>query len=430
MIAVAGFAALGVAQAPPYVAARTSLYGVGGVSNQLKESTGDPVSSLLTSFCSSSQSSSSWGALSAVSEATSPNSTAYSTTMQVTSIAQYWDQLTFTNAALTGQRCTVTYRVRVDGSAVSEGGVNVNLGRTGDQSNRVRISLSYGESAQQSYPFVYEKYGDGTESGANFVGQTLSITEEFVFGQPMNLRLYVLAMAIGWADMAGYVRAELGNVQFVGIESVKDLSGVPVAYNVSSLSGKPWGTNVPAFTFSLNKQSVAGQNYVQGTIGLVETSAQNQTFTTSDNSSLVTTPAEVTVPAGQSSKAFSIQVMAVNSPINTMVYARRGVVTRSCPLTLAPLVPAALAFTPSTVTGGTDVSCRVVINGVAGPGGRTVAVFDNSPNTTMPSTVVVPAGASQVIFTINTTPVTSQKTVLVTARVSAGEKTGTFRINP
>lgn len=238
------------------------------------------------------------------------------------------------------------------------------------------------------------------------------------------------ATAQAWSDVQGYVRADLGDVQFMGISSITDQNGNPVSYSATSLSGQSWGTSIPAFTFSLNKTTVAGQNYVQGNIELLEPANGNITFLTLDNSSLVTTPSQVVVPTGQTSKAFAIQVAAVNSPINTLIYAKRGVVTRSCPLTLTPLVPTALAFTPSSVKGGNDVSCRVVINGVAGPGGRTIAVFDNSPNTTMPSTVGVPAGASQVMFTIATTPVSSQKTVTVTARVSAGEKTGTFRINP
>lgn len=169
---------------------------------------------------------------------------------------------------------------------------------------------------------------------------------------------------------------------------------------------------------------------MQGNLALAEVPGANVVFTTYDDSSLVTTPATVTVPAGQLNKLFAIQVAAVNSPINATIYAKRGVVTQSTPLTLTPLIPTALAFEPSTVTGGNEVQCRVVINGVAGPSGRVIAVFDDSPFTTMPSTVIVPPGGTQVIFPITTTTVTSQKIVRLTARVSAGEKTGTFHINP
>lgn len=190
---------------------------------------------------------------------------------------------------------------------------------------------------------------------------------------------------------------------------------------------RPSPTN---FVFSLNKTTVAGQNSVQGTITIDAARPVATVFTTFDNSSLVTTPATVTVAANTLVKNFQITVTAVTSPINTTVSCRLGTVTQSKPLTLAPLVPTALSFTPNPVTGGSATTAKVVINGVAGPGGRTIAILDNSPHATCPSTVVVPAGATQVTFPITTTPVTSQKIVTVTARVTAGEKTGTFRINP
>lgn len=95
-----------------------------------------------------------------------------------------------------------------------------------------------------------------------------------------------------------------------------------------------------------------------------------------------------------------------------------------------PLIPTAVVCTPNPVTGGSTTSCRVVINGVAGPGGRVMAVFDNSAYTSMPSTVTVPPGGTDVTFAINTTPVPATQAVVVTARVSAGEKTGNFRISP
>lgn len=184
------------------------------------------------------------------------------------------------------------------------------------------------------------------------------------------------------------------------------------------------------FMLTLNKSSVAGQNSVLGTITLFETFPTNTVFTTYDNSSLVTTPASVTVSSGQLSKNFQITTAAITSTVNTTIYATRAGFTRSQPLTLSPLIPTAVVCTPNPVTGGQQTTCRVVINGVAGPGGRVVSVFDDSAYTTMPSTVTVPAGATEASFTISTTAVSSIKYVVVTARVSAGEKTGNFRINP
>jgi hypothetical protein len=185
-----------------------------------------------------------------------------------------------------------------------------------------------------------------------------------------------------------------------------------------------------AFDFVLNKTQVAGQNFVQGTVSIPVAAASPTVFSITDNTSLVTSPATATIATGQLSRNFAIQVTAVNFPVQATVSARLGTTTITRPITLVALIPTALAFTPSQVVGGNSVSCRVVVNGVAGPGGRTIAVFDNSPFTTMPSTVVVPPGGTQVIFDILTSPVTTARVVTVTARVTQGEKTGTFRINP
>lgn len=191
-----------------------------------------------------------------------------------------------------------------------------------------------------------------------------------------------------------------------------------------------WVGTLDNFALVLNKTTVAGQNSVLGTIALADIKPTNTVFTTYDNSGLVTTPATVTVLAGQQTRNFQITTTAITSTVVTTIFAKRGSLTRSQSLTLTPLVPTALSFAPSQVTGGNSTTCRVVLNGVAGPGGRVVSIFDNSPFTTCPSTVTVPAGATDVFFTITTVPVTSIKTVTLTARVSAGDKTGTFRINP
>lgn len=415
----------------PRIYSRSLLLGIDYGPSDEKTSSGGGVSTAVTGQHSTANASSSWGSLSGSARVDSPVEGQYYGDMAIAwDTTEYWDILTFTNPALTGQRARVTYRIQVNGSVTAEGGVKPEWGYTGSNSASAKARLTYGELAPQTNQFNFAQYGDGTTNGTNFMNQTLEITEEFVYGDPFHMRLYLNLEARTWGDLPGFAYSDVDSVQFLGITSVKSMEGVPLDYSVSSLSGATWGVTSPAFNFTLNKATVAGQNYVQGNITLAEPAASNLTFTTYDNSSLVTTPANVVVSQGQTTKLFPIQVAAVNSPINTIVYAKRGVITRSCPLTLTPLVPTALAFTPSTVTGGSEVQCRIVINGVAGPAGRTIAVFDNSPFTTMPSTVTVPAGATQVIFPITTTAVTSQKTVTVTARVSAGEKTGTFRINP
>ncbi len=236
-----------------------------------------------------------------------------------------------------------------------------------------------------------------------------------------------------WVDLHAMLPSHFVMSQAEGIwkdGNTLYIVGSGYSMNTFSTEALMWKGTIENFAFALNKVQVAGQNSVQGTIAIPEPAVANTVFTTYDNSSLVNTPASVTVLAGQFYRNFQITTTAITSTIQTTIYAKRGPLVRSAPLTLIPLVPTALAFTPSQATGRNPVSCRVVINGVAGPGGRVIAIFDNSPYATSPSTVTVPAGATDVTFPITTSVVTNTKFVTVTARVSAGEKTGTFRINP
>lgn len=240
--------------------------------------------------------------------------------------------------------------------------------------------------------------------------------------------------AASWVDLSTFLPGSWRDSYAQGIWSDGVTTRI-VGYGFNLDTGRYeallWTQSDPnAFTLTLNKSSVAGQNSVLGTITMSEPKAANTVFTTYDNSSLVSTPPSVTVLAGQLSRGFQIKTTAITSTISTTIFASRLGVIRSQTLILMPLVPTAVVCSPNPVTGGSSTSCRVVINGVAGPEGRTIAVFDNSPKTTMPSTVTVPPGGTDVFFTISTLPVTTVQNVVVTARVSAGEKTGNFRINP
>lgn len=270
-------------------------------------------------------------------------------------------------------------------------------------------------------------------STANAVLGTIQVGEFYkTFSE--NHACYWTGTADSVVDLQTYLPANYWKSTATAIttDGVKQyISGT--AYNLTTqrYEAVVWSRPIPVdFTFVLNKATVAGQNSVQGTITLSPVLPNATTFATYDNSSLVTTPATVTVPANSSVKNFQIMTTAVTSPIVTTIYAKLGTTVRSQPLTLVALVPTALSFTPNPVVGGNATSCKVVINGVAGPGGRTIALFDNSSYATTPSSVIVPAGASSVTFNISTTHPSATQTVTVTARVSAGEKTATLRITP
>lgn len=184
------------------------------------------------------------------------------------------------------------------------------------------------------------------------------------------------------------------------------------------------------FGFYLNKDTVAGQNSVLASVFTNLPVMAATTFTTFDNTSLVVTPATALVASGASFKNFQLTTTAINSTINVTISAKLGSKTLVRPLTLAPLVPTSISFNPNPVKGGNTTQARVVINGVAGPGGRTISIVENSAFVTSPTTVTVPPGGTDVFFAVTTSAVSSNQSVPFKAIVSAGQCTGSLRLTP
>lgn len=180
---------------------------------------------------------------------------------------------------------------------------------------------------------------------------------------------------------------------------------------------------------TLARYTLAGQNATLGTV-ILSSAGPAATVALSDNSSLVAVPTSVTVPANQSTKTFGVSVVPVSVPVVTQITATYAGTSKIVSLTLTPLIPTAIALTPSTVVGGNSVSVRVVINGVAGSTGKVLAISDNSAYCLVPSAVTVPAGATSVTFNATTTRPITQQIVQIKASVTAGSATATLRINP
>lgn len=119
----------------------------------------------------------------------------------------------------------------------------------------------------------------------------------------------------------------------------------------------------------------------------------------------VTTPASVTVPAGQTTASFPISSSTVTATTNVRISATYGGATVNADITLYTRL-GQLLFN-GTVPGGTPAIGTVTLNGPAPSGGAVVALSSgNTSLVTVPASVTVPAGQTSVDFTSNTSPVT------------------------
>jgi len=76
----------------------------------------------------------------------------------------------------------------------------------------------------------------------------------------------------------------------------------------------------------------------------------------------------------------------------------------------------------SIIGSGTD-SCTVTLNTAAASGGFAVSLASNNSLVTVPSSVIVPAGATSAIFTANVSPVNSSESATLTASVGTSAET-------
>ncbi|MGB4786379.1 MAG: hypothetical protein WAQ77_16825, partial [Candidatus Acidiferrum sp.] len=193
------------------------------------------------------------------------------------------------------------------------------------------------------------------------------------------------------------------------------LSSVPASLTLSSLS--------------LNPTSVTGGNSSAGTVTLSGPAPTGgaQVTLSSSNTTAASVPSSVTVAAGATSATFTVSTSAVAASTTVTISATYGGATRSASLTVTP-PPAptlsSLTLNPTSVRGGMQPSTgKVTLSGPAPAGGAQVALSSSNPGAaSVPSSVIVPAGATGATFTVNTSVVFFSTSV----RISASYRSNTL----
>ncbi len=178
----------------------------------------------------------------------------------------------------------------------------------------------------------------------------------------------------------------------------------------ASLTVTPAAPPAPALSsLTLNPASVVGG--MQSSTGTVTLSGPAptggaQVALSSSNPGAASVPSSVIVPAGATSTTFTVSTSAVIASSTVTISATYGGATRSASLTVTP--PAAptlssLTLNPTSVRGGMQSSTgTVTLSGPAPTGGAQVALSSSNPGAaSVPSSVIVPAGATSATFTVN-----------------------------
>ena len=119
----------------------------------------------------------------------------------------------------------------------------------------------------------------------------------------------------------------------------------------------------------------------------------------SDNSTFVTTPAYVTIPAGASTANFTASIAPVSADSTAVITASLNGTTANTSVSLiVPAVPATLSCAPATLRSSFNGTCTVTLNKAAPSAGLLVTISDNSAALTVPASVTVAAGSTTATF--------------------------------
>jgi uncharacterized protein (TIGR03790 family) len=239
----------------------------------------------------------------------------------------------------------------------------------------------------------------------------------------------------GWAHPDGVFR-DLFQGANVGDAFVRNTLWLKwMMLNIGDPLYRPFPAGFPAVTappntFALNPQYFIGGTGSTGTITLATPVASNTTFTlTSEQTSVATVPPTVTIVAGQNSASFPIQTVLVTGDSPLFITAVSGIMTLS-----NTLVPQAflegVTVSPTSVIGVGSPTGTLMLNANAPSGGLVVNLSSNSTAASPPANVVVPAGTSNVTFSIATTAVSTNTPATITASYAGASVTAGLTVTP
>src|SRR5258708_2280750 len=198
----------------------------------------------------------------------------------------------------------------------------------------------------------------------------------------------------------------------------------------------PAPASVPLSPVSVNPTSVAGGNSSTGTVTLSGAAPSGGAVVTlsSSNTTAARTPSSVTIAAGATSATFTVSTSAVLASTTVSISGTYGVATTSAlpatpPPPPPPLTPSPSTLTPPSVVGGLESSTGTVTLTRAAPTGGAIVVLSSSNGAArVPSSVIVPAGASSASFTVSTSIVLISTSSKISASYNGTTRAATLGV--
>ena len=185
-------------------------------------------------------------------------------------------------------------------------------------------------------------------------------------------------------------------------------------------------------------QDVIGGSPARGSVALVIPAPAGGAVVnlSTDNPTYIHVPATVAIAEGNSAASFMIDTNAVSTyPTGGNVTATVGGVTKSIFVTIhpdpnAPPILQSVSLSPTTVTGGNNVTGTIFLNSPAPAGGVEATLSTTNLVAKPQPTVTVPAGQTSVNFTVTTSTVSSNTPVTITAIIGSASQSASMTVTP
>ena len=184
-------------------------------------------------------------------------------------------------------------------------------------------------------------------------------------------------------------------------------------------------------SLTLAKSATAGCLSVSGKVTLFGAApAGGVVVTLGDTLVSATMPATVLVPAGATSKTFTVKTVPVLTSESGAVSATLDGKTLSQNLTVRPMGMLSLVLSPTAVVGGTSVNGTAKLECKAAPGPVTVDLSSSKPAVASPAatSIVVPQGLQSVPFDVATNPVLAKTTATVSGTANGITKSKVLNV--
>lgn len=263
-----------------------------------------------------------------------------------------------------------------------------------------------------------------TNSDANTVSVIDTATNTVAGTISIPAANYVAASATGpTVFVSGFLKTQ---VAAIDIATGTVVASIPVSGNTSGLAVSPDG-------------SLLYIDFVNaGGSGLSVADTSSYTLMSTIFGSLSDRPGPMGIsPDG----AFRYVTSTINSTLSIFSTADNTLVNKITvpgslgtiafgPLSNAVLAPALVTVHPGSVAGGTPATGYAVLNGAATAGGATVSLSSDDNSVTVPATVTVPVGGKAASFNVTTQPVSTSKSVHISAVYNTLSKSAVLTVIP